>query len=85
LSATVVLLFTWLLSLQRYSWDEWQAFIDWLALSGINQVLAMTGQEEIQYKVFQHFGLNDTTIRTWFNGPAFCTGFFVRVFFLTTH
>ena len=34
-----------------------------MALSGINLFLGMTGQEEVQYKVFQKFGLNDTTIR----------------------
>jgi hypothetical protein len=35
--------------------------------------LAMTGQEEIQYKVFTALGLNSTDIETWFNGPAFLT------------
>ena len=60
-------------SLVWYSWDDWQGFIDWMALSGINLVLAMTGQEEVQYKVFRKFGLNDTEIRRWFNGPAFLT------------
>ena len=34
-----------------------------VALSGINLFLGMTGQEEVQYKVFEKFGLNDTTIR----------------------
>jgi alpha-N-acetylglucosaminidase len=33
----------------------------------------MTGQEEVQYKVFQQFGLSDEQIRTWFNGPALLT------------
>jgi alpha-N-acetylglucosaminidase len=42
-------------------------------MSGINLFLAMTGQEEIQYKVLSQFGLNDTEIRSWFNGPAFLT------------
>jgi hypothetical protein len=56
-----------------YNWAHWEQFIDWMALWGINLVLAMTGQEEVQYKVFQKLGLNDTTIRTWFNGPAFLT------------
>jgi len=60
-------------SLVWYSWSDWQHFIDWMALSGINLFLAMTGQEEIQYKVFQKFGLSDEQIRTWFNGPAFLT------------
>lgn len=44
-----------------------------MALSGVNLFLAMTGQEEVQYKVFTQFGLNDTTIRSWFNGPALLT------------
>lgn len=60
-------------SLVWYQWSDWERFIDWMALSGINLFLAMTGQEEIQYKVFSQFGLNDTQIRNWFNGPAFLT------------
>lgn len=60
-------------SLVWYGWKEWQAFIDWMALSGINMALAMTGQEEIQYKVFTALGLNSTDIDSWFNGPAFLT------------
>eukprot|EP00440_Ansanella_granifera_P043240 gb/GFBE01046875.1/.p1 GENE.gb/GFBE01046875.1/~~gb/GFBE01046875.1/.p1 ORF type:complete len:807 (+),score=163.64 gb/GFBE01046875.1/:1-2421(+) len=60
-------------SLVWYSWKDWENFIDWMALSGINNVLALTGQEEVQYKVFRSFGLNDTTIRSWFNGPALLT------------
>ena len=44
-----------------------------MALSGINLFLALTGQEEIQYKVLTQFGLSDIEIRSWFNGPAFLT------------
>merc|ERR1719247_2914050 len=44
-----------------------------MALSGINNFLAMTGQEEVAYKVFEHFGLSDSEIRHWFNGPALLT------------
>ena len=53
--------------------SDWEEFLDWMALSGVNMFLGMTGQEEVQYKVFQKFGLNDTTIRSWFNGPALLT------------
>ena len=60
-------------SLAWYSWADWERFIDWMALSGINNALAMTGQEEVQYKVFTALGLDDLTIRSWFNGPAFLT------------
>lgn len=60
-------------SLVWYDWPEWEAFLDWAALSGLNMFLALTGQEEVQYKVFQQFGLSDEEIRGWFNGPAFLT------------
>ena len=60
-------------SLVWYDWDAWQAFIDWMALSGINHALAMTGQEEVQWKVLRQFGVSDYDIRHWFNGPAFLT------------
>ena len=60
-------------SLVWYGWAEWQSFIDWMALSGINMMLAMTGQEEVQYKVFLKLGLTDLEIRSWFNGPALLT------------
>jgi len=52
---------------------QWEAFIDWQSLVGINLNLAVTGQEEIQYQVFRKLGLNDSEIRGWFNGPAFLT------------
>jgi alpha-N-acetylglucosaminidase len=57
-------------SLVWYGWSEWEQLIDWMALSGINNVLATTGQEEVQYKVFTKLGLSDLEIRSWFNGPA---------------
>ena len=60
-------------SLVWYSADDWIRFIDWMALSGINVMLALTGQEWIQYQVFTILGLSDATIRQWFNGPAFLT------------
>jgi hypothetical protein len=56
-----------------HSWAEWEAFLDWAALWGINLLPAGTGQEEVQYKTLQAFGLNDLTIRNWFNGPALLT------------
>ena len=56
-----------------YDWQQWSAFIDWQALSGVNLNLGVTGQEEIQWKVLTQFNVSDLDIRTWFNGPAFLT------------
>jgi Alpha-N-acetylglucosaminidase (NAGLU) tim-barrel domain/Alpha-N-acetylglucosaminidase (NAGLU) N-terminal domain len=60
-------------SLVWYDWSAWQSLIDGLALRGINMILALTGQEEIQYQVFSELGVKDHEIRSWFNGPAFLT------------
>jgi alpha-N-acetylglucosaminidase len=55
-----------------YSWDDWQAELDLLALSGVNLFLAYTGQEAIYQKVFKELGVADADIRgEYFSGPAF--------------
>ena len=57
-----------------HDWEQWQEFIDWMALAGHNSIVAPTGQEEVQYKVLtQEFGLSDMEVRNWTNGPAFLT------------
>ena len=60
-------------SLVWYSWLEWERLLDWMAVRGVTMFLALTGQEEVQYRAFQRFGLSDADIRGWFNGPAFLT------------
>lgn len=54
-----------------WQWNDWEWFIDWMALNGINMPLAITGQEAIWYNVWQKFGLSDTEIRSYFTGPAY--------------
>ena len=57
-----------------HGWAEWERFIDWMALAGHNSIVAPTGQEEIQYRIFtQQFGLTDMEVRNWTNGPGFLT------------
>lgn len=60
-------------TLAWHSWPQWEEFLDWAALWGINLLPALTGQEEVQYKVFRALGLDDGEIRGWFNGPALLT------------
>lgn len=54
-----------------WKWTDWEWFIDWMALNGINMPLAITGQESIWYKVWKKFGLTDGEIRSYFTGPAY--------------
>lgn len=36
-------------TLAWHSWQQWEEFLDWAALWGINLLPALTGQEEVQY------------------------------------
>lgn len=53
-----------------WGWEQWEHFIDWMALNGINMPLAITGQEAVWQKVWKKYGLTDEQIRTFFVGPA---------------
>ena len=53
-----------------WNWKDWEHFIDWMALNGINMPLAMTGQEAIWYRVWSKMGINKQAIRNYFTGPA---------------
>ncbi|MEA5006048.1 MAG: alpha-N-acetylglucosaminidase [Rikenellaceae bacterium] len=53
-----------------WQWRDWERFIDWMALNGVNMPLAITGQESIWYRVWKKLGLEDNEIRAYFTGPA---------------
>ncbi len=54
-----------------WTWKDWERFIDWMALNGVNMPLAITGQEYVWYEVWRKFGLTDEQIRSYFTGPAY--------------
>lgn len=53
-----------------WGWKEWERFIDWMALNGVNMPLAITGQEAVWQKVYRNHGMSDEQIRKFFTGPA---------------
>jgi len=53
-----------------WQWTEWERFIDWMALQGVNLPLAITGQEAVWEEVWKGFGLTDEDLRGYFTGPA---------------
>lgn len=57
-------------SMPWWQWSDWERFIDWMAMNGINLPLATTGQEAIWYNVWKKMGLTDEQIRSYFTGPA---------------
>ncbi len=54
-----------------WDWSRWQKEIDWMALHGINMPLALNGEEKIWQKVFRGYGIPDSSIQSFFSGPAF--------------
>ncbi|MCM1349438.1 MAG: alpha-N-acetylglucosaminidase, partial [Firmicutes bacterium] len=53
-----------------WKWADWERFIDWMALNGVNMPLAITGQEAVWYNVWRSMGMTDNEIRSYFTGPA---------------
>lgn len=53
-----------------WQWKEWERFIDWMALNGVNMPLALTGEEAVWQEVWREMGMTDDEIRAYFSGPA---------------
>ncbi|MBP5547331.1 MAG: alpha-N-acetylglucosaminidase [Bacteroidales bacterium] len=53
-----------------WQWPQWERFIDWMALNGINMPLALTGQEAVWQEVWREMDMTDDEIRAYFSGPA---------------
>ena len=54
-----------------WGWRQWERFIDWMALNGVNMPLAITGEEAVWQKVWRKYGMSDEQIRAFFTGPAY--------------
>ena len=62
---------TWGYTMPFWDWQDWERFIDWMALNGVNLPLAITGQEAVWYNVWTKLGMKDNQVRAYFTGPAY--------------
>ena len=62
---------TWGYTMPFWQWNDWERFIDWMALNGVNLPLAITGQEAVWYNVWKSLGMTDEQVRSYFTGPAY--------------
>ena len=62
---------TWGYTMPFWQWRDWERFIDWMALNGVNLPLAITGQEVVWYNVWTSLGMSDQQVRAYFTGPAY--------------
>ena len=50
---------------------QWEQFIDWMALNGVNMPLAITGQEAVWQAVGKRFGMTDAELGAFLPGPPY--------------
>jgi hypothetical protein len=58
-------------SMSFYQWKDWERELDWMAMHGVNLMLAIDGTEIVWQKTLQHFGFTDKEIKNFIPGPAF--------------
>lgn len=61
-----------------WGWDEYQQFLDWAAMSGINTMLDIVGQEEVIYRTLSEFGYSDQEIKEYICGPGYFAWFYMQ-------
>ena len=54
-----------------YSWKDWEHELDWMALHGVNLMLATIGTEAVWQRTLEKFGFSDKEIKAFIPGPAF--------------
>ena len=58
-------------SMAFYSWEQWQHELDYMALNGVNLMLAPIGDEKVWQIVLHQYGYSDQEIQKFIPGPAF--------------
>ncbi len=54
-----------------WDWDEWQKELDWMAMQGINLVLAINGSEEVWQNTLKKLNYSDKEISDFICGPGY--------------
>ncbi len=58
-------------SFSFYTWEDWEKELDWMALNGVNIMLAPVGTEMIWYNTLVKLGYSDEDARAFIPGPGF--------------
>lgn len=61
-----------------WNWDEYEEFLDWCAMNGINLVLDIVGQEEVIRQTLKEFHYTDAEIKDYISGPAYFAWFYMQ-------
>jgi alpha-N-acetylglucosaminidase len=58
-------------SMSFYRWTDWERELDWMALNGVNLVLAPVGMEAVWQNTLKKLGYTDQESKEFIAGPAF--------------
>ena len=54
-----------------YDWNDWERELDWMALNGVNLMLAPLGTELVWAQTLEDAGFTEEEIGDFIPGPAF--------------
>lgn len=58
-------------SMSFYRWADWERELDWMALNGVNLMLAPVGMEAVWQNTLKKLGYNEKEILDFIAGPAY--------------
>jgi len=58
-------------SMSFYTWQDWEHELGWMALNGVNLMLAPVGMEKVWQNTLERIGCSDAEIKNFIAGPAF--------------
>ncbi len=69
---------TYAYTMSFWGWNEYEAFLDWAAMNGINIMLDLVGQEEVQRRLLRAYGYTDEEIKLYISGPGYFPWFYMQ-------
>ncbi|MEG1474685.1 MAG: alpha-N-acetylglucosaminidase TIM-barrel domain-containing protein [Longicatena sp.] len=69
---------TYSYTMSFWGWDEYEKFIDWAAMNGINLMLDIVGQEEVLRQTLKEYNYSDEEIKDYISGPAYFAWFYMQ-------
>lgn len=69
---------TYSYSMAFWGWDEYQEFIDWAAMNGVNVMLDIVGQEEVLRQTLKQYNYTDEEIKEYIAGPGYFAWFYMQ-------
>jgi hypothetical protein len=61
-----------------WGWNDYEAYLDWAAMNGINLMLDIVGQEEILRRLLLKYNYTEDEIRDYISGPAYFAWFYMQ-------